>query len=42
MNVITQRKFLMEILYRNIAIIAIQHSKMYFVDAFDDFSHTVG
>ena len=31
----------MEILYKNIAIIAIQHSKMYFVDTFGDFSHTI-
>ena len=38
----TRRKFLREILYRNIVIIAIQHSKMYFVDAFGDFSDTVG
>ena len=30
-----------EILYKNIAIIGIQHSKMYFVDTFGDFSHTV-
>ena len=30
-----------EILYNNIAIIAVQHSKMYFVDTFDDFPHTV-
>ena len=37
----TRREFLREILYKNIAIIAIQHSKMYFVDTFDDFSHTV-
>ena len=37
----TRREFLREILYRNIAIIAIQHSKIYFVDTFGDFSHTV-
>ena len=37
----TRREFLMEILYKNIAIIAKQHSKMYFVDTFGDFSHTV-
>ena len=37
----TRREFLREILYKNIAIIAIQHSKMYFVDTFGDFSHTV-
>ena len=35
----TRREFLWEILYKNIAIIAIQHSKMYFVDTFGDFSH---
>ena len=38
---IARRKFLMEILYTNITIIAIQHSKMHFVDTFGDFSHTV-
>ena len=37
----TRREFLKEILYNNIAIIAIQHSKIYFVDTFGDFSHTV-
>ena len=37
----TRREFLREILYKNIAIIAIQHSKMYVVDTFGDFSHTV-
>ena len=37
----TRREFLSEILYNNIAIIAIQHSKIYFVDTFGDFSHTV-
>ena len=37
----TRREFLREIFYKNIAIIAIQHSKMYFVDTFGDFSHTV-
>ena len=37
----TRREFFREILYKNIAIIAIQHSKIYFVDTFDDFSHTV-
>ena len=36
-----RREFLREILYINIAIIAIQHSKRYFVDTFGDFSHTV-
>ena len=36
-----RREFLREILYNNIAIIAIQHSKIYFVDTFGDFSHTV-
>ena len=33
--------FLREILYENIAIIAIQHSKLYFVDTFGDFCHSV-
>ena len=33
-------EFLMEILYKNIAIITIQHSKIYFVDTLGDFSHT--
>ena len=37
----TRKEFLREILYNNIAIIAIQHSKIYFVDTFRDFSHTV-
>ena len=37
----TRKEFLREILYNNIAIIAIQHSKIYFVDTFGDFSHTV-
>ena len=37
----TRREFLREILYKNIAIIAIQDSKMYLVDTFGDFSHTV-
>ena len=37
-----RREFSREILYKNIAIIAIQHSKMYFIDTFGDFSHTVG
>ena len=37
----TRREFFREILYKHIAIIAIQHSKMYFVDAFGDLSHTV-
>ena len=36
-----QREFLREILYKNIAIIAIQHSEIYFVDTFGDFPHTV-
>ena len=40
-NINTRRKFLREILYKNIAIIAIQHSKIYFVDTLGDFSHTV-
>ena len=37
----TRREFLREILYKNIAIIAIQHSKIYFADSFGDFLHTV-
>ena len=37
----TRREFLREILYKNIARIAILHSKMYFVDTSGDFSHTV-
>ena len=37
----TRSEFLREILYKNIAVIAIQHSKMYFVDTFGDFYHTV-
>ena len=37
----TGREFFREILYNNVAIIAIQHSKMHFVDTFGDFSHTV-
>ena len=37
----TRRELLREILYNNIAIIAIQHSKIYIVDIFGDFSHTV-
>ena len=37
----TRREFFREILYNDIAIIAIQHSKIYFVDTFGDFSHTV-
>ena len=37
----TRREFLREILYKNIAITAIQHSKIYFVDTVGDFSHTV-
>ena len=37
-----RREFLREILYKNIAIITIQHSNMYFVDTSGDFSHTVG
>ena len=38
----TRRGFLREILYKSIAIIAIQHNNMYFVDTSGDFSHTVG
>ena len=38
---VTRREFLRQILHNNIAIIAIQHSKTYFVDTFGDFSHTV-
>ena len=41
MVVTTRREFLREILYNNVGIIAIQHSKIYFVDTFDDISHTV-
>ena len=37
----TRREFFREILYNNIAIIAIQHNKIYIVDTFGDFSHTV-
>ena len=37
----TRREFLREILYNNIAIIAIKQSKIYFVDTFGDFSHIV-
>ena len=37
----TRREFLREILYNNIAIITIEHSKIYIVDTFGDFSHTV-
>ena len=36
-----RREFLREILDKNIAIIAIQHSKIYFVGTFGDFSYTV-
>ena len=36
-----RKEFLREILYKNIAIIAYQHSKMYFVETFGDFSHAV-
>ena len=39
--VYTRREFSREILYKNIAIIAIQHSKMYFFNTFGDFSRTV-
>ena len=35
------REFCREILYNNIAIIAIQHSEINFIDTFGDFSHTV-
>ena len=38
---ISRREFLRDILYNNIAIIAIQRSKINFVDNFGDFSHTV-
>ena len=37
-----RREFLREIFYKNIAIISIQHSNMYFVDTSGDFSYTVG
>ena len=36
----TRREYLREILYNNIAIIAIQHSKKFF-QTFGDFSHAV-
>ena len=36
-----RREFFREILYNNIAIISIQHSKINFFDTFGDFSHTV-
>ena len=36
-----RREFLRKILYSNIVIIAVQHSQIYFVDTFGDFSHTV-
>ena len=38
---LTRGEFCREIIYNNIVIIAIQHSKIYFVDTFGDFSHTV-
>ena len=38
---LNSENFFKEILYNNIARIAIQHSKMYFVATFGDFSHTV-
>ena len=37
----TRWEFFREILYKNIAIIAVEHSKIYLVDPFGDFSHTV-
>ena len=37
----TRREFFSEILYNNIAIIAIHNSNINFVDTFGDFSHTV-
>ena len=40
-SICARREFLREILYNNIAILAIQHSEVYFVDTFGDFSHTV-
>ena len=36
-----RREFFKEILYNNIAIIAIQDSKIYLVETFGDFSRTV-
>ena len=39
--VATRREFFRKILYKNIAIVAIQHSKIYFVDNFGDFYDTV-
>ena len=41
MTIYTRREFFREILYNNIAIIAIQHNKINFVGTFSDFSHTV-
>ena len=37
----TRREFFREIPYNNIAIIAIQHSKIKFIHTFGDFSHNV-
>ena len=37
----TRREFLKEILYNDIAIIAIHHSKINFIDTFGESSHTV-
>ena len=36
-----RREFFREILYNNMAIIAIEHSKIYFVNTFSDFFHSV-
>ena len=40
-DIYTRREFFREILYNNIAIVSIKHSKIYFVDTFGNFSHTV-
>ena len=41
-NIPARREFVRKILYKNIAIIAIRHNKIYFVDTLvGDFSHTV-
>ena len=37
----TRREFFREILYNDMAIISIQHGKIYSVETFGDFSHTV-
>ena len=37
----TRREFSREILYNNIEIITIRNSKIYIVETFGDFSHTI-